>query len=129
VLVHGYDIAKATRRPWPIADNDARLALLGVLRLTPAYVNPDTAGRHSGCYDLRIRSGPRIVVRFSDGRAQLEERASVRVDCHILASPVALLLVLYGRISQWGPIAKGQLFTWGRRPWRAPGFKNLFLNP
>jgi len=53
----------------------------------------------------------------------------VRVDCHILASPVALLLVLYGRISQWGPIAKGQLFTWGRRPWRAPGFKNLFLNP
>ncbi|HEY5989442.1 MAG TPA: hypothetical protein VIV12_24140 [Streptosporangiaceae bacterium] len=36
---------------------------------------------------------------------------------------MALLLVLYGRMSQWGPIAKGQLLTWGRRPWRALGFK------
>jgi hypothetical protein len=40
-----------------------------------------------------------------------------------------LLFVLYGRIPQWRPIAKGQLLTWGRRPWRAAGFKRLFLNP
>jgi len=27
------------------------------------------------------------------------------------------------------PIARGQLLTGGRRPWRALGFKRLFLDP
>jgi uncharacterized protein (TIGR03083 family) len=129
VLVHGYDIAKATGRPWPLAADDARLALRGALRLAPAYVNPDTARGHTGGYDLRIRGGPRVVIRFTDGRASLEQPGDAPVDCHILAAPVAVLLVLYGRTPQWGPIAKGQLLTWGRRPWQALGFKQLFLNP
>lgn len=129
MLVHGYDIAKATGRPWPVADGDARLALRAALRLVSAYVNPDTARGHTGGYDLRIRGGPRLVIRFTDGRASLEQPGGALVDCHILAAPVALLFVLYGRTPQWGPIAKGQLVTWGRRPWRALGFKQLFLNP
>lgn len=129
VLVHGYDIAKATRRSWPIAADDARLALGGALRLLPSYANPATARGHTGGYDLRIRGGPRVVIRFADGRASLEEPRNTPVDCHILAEPVAFLLVFYGRTSQWGPIAKGQLLTWGRRPWRALRFKRLFLNP
>jgi uncharacterized protein (TIGR03083 family) len=129
LLVHGYDIAKATGRRWQIAADDARLALPAALRLAPAYVNPDTAGAHTGGYDLRIRGGPRVVIRFAEGVAWLEEPGHASVDCHILAAPVALLLLLYGRISQWGPIARGQLLAWGRRPWRALGFRRLFLNP
>jgi hypothetical protein len=129
VLVHGYDIAKATGRPWPLAADDARLALRAALRLTSAYGNPDTARGHTGGYDLRIRGGPRVVIRFTGGRASLEQPGGAPVDCHILAAPVPLLLVLYGRTPQWGPIAKGQLVTWGRRPWRALGFKQLFLDP
>ena len=129
VLVHGHDIAKATGRPWPLAADDARLALRAALRLTSGYVNPDTARGHTGGYDLRIQGGPRAVIRFTDGRASLEQPGGAPVDCHILAAPVPLLLVLYGRTPQWGPIAKGQLLTWGRRPWRALGFKHLFLDP
>jgi hypothetical protein len=129
VLIHGYGIAKATGRSWPIAADDARLVLGGALRLVPRYVNSETARSHTGCYDLRIRGGPRVAIRFIDGRAELEEPGSTPVDCHILAEPVALLLVLYGRIPQWGPIARGQLLTWGRRPWRALGFNRLFFNP
>jgi len=129
VLVHGYDIARATGRRWPIPADDARRALAGALRLTPSYVNPETARGHTGGYDLRIRGGPRAVIRFADGSARLEEPGTAPVDCHILAGPVAMLLVLYGRIPQWGPIAKGQLLTWGRRPWRALRFKRLFLDP
>jgi uncharacterized protein (TIGR03083 family) len=129
VLVHGYDIATATGRPWPLAADDARLALRAALRLASGYVNPDTGRGHVGGYDLRVRGGPRVVIRFTDGRASLEQPGGAPVDCHIWAAPVPLLLVLYGRIPQWGPIAKGQLLAWGRRPWRALGFKHLFLNP
>jgi uncharacterized protein (TIGR03083 family) len=129
VLVHGYDIAKATGRSWPIAADDARLVLGGALRLAPGYVNPESARGHTGSYDVRIRGALRIIVRFADGRAWLEEPGGAPVDCHIAAAPVALLLVLYGRIPEWGPIAKAQLLTWGRRPWRALGFKRLFFNP
>jgi uncharacterized protein (TIGR03083 family) len=129
VLVHGYDIAKAAGRAWPIDAHEARLVLPAALRLVPAYVSPETAHGHTGSYELHIRGGPRVVVRFTTGTATLEEPGGGPVDCHILANPTALLLVLYGRISQWGPIAKGQLLAWGRRPWRALRFKQLFLNP
>ena len=129
VLVHGYDIAKAAGRAWPIDAHDARLVLPAALRLVPSYVNPKTAHGHTGGYDLRIRGGPRVVVRFREGIATLEEPDGGPVDCHILANATALLLVLYGRVSQWGPIAKGQLLAWGRRPWRALRFKQLFRNP
>ena len=78
---------------------------------------------------MRIRGGPRVVIRFTNGRASLERPGGAPVDCHILAAPVALLLVLYGRTLQWGRIARGQMLTWGRRPWRALGVKQLFLNP
>jgi len=76
-----------------------------------------------------LRGGPRAVIRFTNGHASLEQPGTAPVDCHILAAPVTLLLVLYGRTPQWGPIAKGQLLSWGRRPWRAVGFKQLFLDP
>ena len=82
------------------------LALGGALGLLPSYANPATARGHTGGYDLRIRGGPRVVIRFADGRASLEEPRNTPVDCHILAEPVAFLLVFYGRTSQWGPIAR-----------------------
>lgn len=129
LLVHGHDIAKATGQPWPVADDDARLAPRAALRLVPAYVSPDTARGHTGGYDLRIRGGPRLVTRFTEGRASLEQPEGAPVDCHILAAPVALLLVLYGRTPQWGPIAKGQLVTWGRRPWRPWASSNCSSTP
>jgi hypothetical protein len=84
---------------------NTRLALRAALHLTPAYVNPQTARIHTGGADLWIRGGPRVVVRFAEGIARLAAQGGAPVDCHILAAPVALLLVLYGRIPQRGPIA------------------------
>ena len=39
------------------------------------------------------------------------------MDCHVSADPVALLLVSYGRRSQWVPVLTGKLLAWGRKPW------------
>ena len=95
----------------------------------PEFVDPTTAHGHTGGYDLWVRGGPRVVFRFTNGQVSLEEPGGAPVDCHVLAEPVALLLLMYGRIRQWQPIATGRLLPWGRRPWRALGFRRMFFNP
>ncbi|MCA1696534.1 MAG: hypothetical protein LC749_18430 [Actinobacteria bacterium] len=57
------------------------------------------------------------------------EPSSRRVDCHISADPVAFLLVVWNRQSQWTAIAKGKLMAWGRKPWLGPQFRPLMRNP
>ncbi len=52
-----------------------------------------------------------------------------RVDCHIVADPVALFLVAMGLKKQWGPIATGKLMTWGTKPWLALQFVGFFATP
>jgi hypothetical protein len=61
--------------------------------------------------------------------AAVELASGQAIDCHLWADPVALMLVVYGRIGQWGPIARGRLLAWGRKPWLGLKFKNLFFNP
>jgi uncharacterized protein (TIGR03083 family) len=130
VVVHGYDIARALRRPWPIDPEHARLVVAGVFpAMTPLTVDTAaTAGLHAA-YELRIRGGPRFVVRFHDGAATVEPPAGRPVDCWISADPTALLLLGYGRTGPWGPIARGRLVAGGRRPWLALRFKRLLRNP
>jgi hypothetical protein len=67
-------------------------------------------------YDLRVRGGTRVTVRINNGRVETDLPGE-RVDCHISAEPVALLLVSYGRRSQWTPILTGRMIAWGRKPW------------
>lgn len=128
-LLHGYDIAKALKAPWPIDPDQARLVIAAVTSMMPLMGDPDRATDVKALYDLRVRGGPRFVVRVDKGAVSVQRPISERVDCHISADPVALALVAYGRINQWGPIAKGRLLAWGRRPHLALRFKSLFFNP
>jgi uncharacterized protein (TIGR03083 family) len=130
VVVHGYDIARALRRPWPIHPEHARLVVAGVYpAMIPLTVDTEaTAGLHAA-YELRVRGGPRFVVRFHDGAASVEPPAGRPVDCWMSADPVALLLLGYGRTGPWGPIARGRLVAGGRRPWLALRYWRLLRNP
>jgi uncharacterized protein (TIGR03083 family) len=130
VVVHGYDIARALRRRWPIDPEHARLAVAGVFpAMIPLTVDTAaTAGLHAA-YELRIRGGPRFVVRFRDGAASVEPSAGGPVDCWISADPTAFLLLGYGRTGPWGPIARGRLAAGGRRPWLALRYQRLLHNP
>ena len=51
------------------------------------------------------------------------------VDCHVSAEPVALLLIAYGRRSQWVPIMTGKLIAWGRKPWLGPRLVRYLVTP
>ncbi|MGZ8599531.1 MAG: maleylpyruvate isomerase N-terminal domain-containing protein [Actinomycetota bacterium] len=128
LLVHGYDVARTIRRPWPIGAEDARRILRASLVLAPHYVDPiRTAGRRV-TYRILVRGGPRVRVRIDDGGATLEG-AEGPADCSIRAEPVALTLVSYGRMSRWRAAATGRLLAGGRAPWKALAFSSAFRRP
>ena len=134
-VTHGYDIARAAGRPWKIERSQAAMVLgdfiVEVIRaLDPrALVDQQRAAGVRASYDVRLRGGERFTFVFDDGRLHIEAPGSRRVDCHISADPSALLLVAWGRKSQWPAIARGQLVAWGRKPWLGPRLRHLMWNP
>jgi hypothetical protein len=123
-LVHGYDIAKATGKPWPIRRHHALLAVEGgafplIAALPPtAFVNQEKAGSFRGRFELHLRGGGRASMVFDRGSLTLDAGSAQEVDAHICADPAALMLVFIGREGIAKPLLGGQLIAWGWRPWK-----------
>jgi uncharacterized protein (TIGR03083 family) len=128
-LVHGYDIARAEGSPWTIDADVARLSVRGVFPLLPEYVNRDAARDVRACYELRLRGGPPVYLTFENGVLSVDQSPPRPVDCRLSVDPAAYLLVGYGRIAQWGPVLKGKVMTWGRKPWLGLKLGQLIASP
>lgn len=134
-IMHGRDVALADGRPWPIPPASAAMALEGFLvpvvrGLDPsAMVDQEQAAGVRACFDIRVRGGGRYFFVFEDGTLSIEAPSGRSVDCHLSVDPVAFLLVVWGRISQWKAICCGDLVAWGRRPWLGPRLRGLVRNP
>jgi uncharacterized protein (TIGR03083 family) len=130
LTVHGYDIATATGRPWPISAEHAKLIVSTVCpEMAPLVVRPEAGRGAPVTYEVRLRSnGPRYVIRVADGAAQVRA-AGGPVDCVISADPVTYLLVIYGRMPLGRALLRGRILAWGPRPWLGLRFKDLFFNP
>jgi uncharacterized protein (TIGR03083 family) len=128
-VVHGHDLARSISHPWPIDPTHARLIIAAVTALLPRYVDRARAAGLTAAYQVRLRGGPSFQVRFERGSATVEPPQPGAADCRVTADPVAFLLVVYGRRSPWPGILRGQLRTWGRRPWLGLRFQHLFVRP
>lgn len=129
-LIHGYDVAKTVGHAWPISVPDAHLLVRAITSMLPLAANPATTANLHATYGVTVRQGgPAFRVRVDRGTVTVDANGAGPVDCHLSADPVTFVLVGYGRIGQWGPIARGGLRAWGRRPWLAFRFTNLFFNP
>ncbi|MBV9139476.1 MAG: hypothetical protein JO115_00870 [Pseudonocardiales bacterium] len=134
-IMHGGDIAHAAGRPWRIEPAQAamvlgRFIMPVVQALDPrAMVDAAQGADLRATYDLRIRGGDRFHFVFQDGALHIDDPRPRRVDCHISAEPVAMLMVFWNRQSPWSAIARGKLLAWGRKPWLGPRFKTLIRNP
>lgn len=128
-LIHGYDIARSQGRPWTIDPARAVLSSRGISPMVESYVDEEAARDFSATFDVRFRGYSALHYVFDNGTLTIEEPGSRKADVHISAEPVAFMLVGYGRISQWGPIAMGKLITWGRKPWLAFKFATLLKQP
>lgn len=129
LILHGYPLARALARPFPISRERALLTFPFVMTVLPFVAYQQTIGRLHGCLDVQIRSGPRFSVHLDDGVMRVENGRPKRADCHLSADPVAFLLVGTRLIGQWGPIAQGKLVAWGRKPWLALRFAGTLHPP
>lgn len=134
LVVHGRDIAMAEGAAWPISRRHAALVWRGFLfpvlgALGRAMVNQGAAVGIRANYDIRLRGGGGAYLLFDDGDLTITSQRPRRIDCHLSVDPVAFMLVAWNRQSQWSGIARGQLFSWGRRPWLGLRLRSLMRNP
>ena len=126
LLVHGLDVARASGQPWRIERGEALQVIAGVMAMVPDYLDRAKAAGVEASFDLRLRGGPRHLISVADGKAVV---GSGNGDCWISADPVAFLLVGFGRVGQWGQIARGRMVAGGRKPWLATKFGTLITGP
>jgi len=87
------------------------------MALAPAFVDRERARRCDGTFHLRFRGGGDFTYRINDGILQVQPGRPERADCHIVADPVAFVLVSLGRMSSLRAGLLGKIIGYGRRPW------------
>ncbi|MFB7570446.1 maleylpyruvate isomerase family mycothiol-dependent enzyme [Streptomyces sp. NPDC093064] len=128
MLGHGYDLARALGRPHMVDRARVGLCMPFMLLVMPRVTAASAAGM-TARYAIRLRGGAAFGVALDDGAVHVASGPAIRPDCTILIEPVAFLLIALGRLNPWRAMARGHVIAWGRRPWLAPRFPNLFTAP
>ncbi|MGW2839384.1 maleylpyruvate isomerase family mycothiol-dependent enzyme [Streptomyces sp. NPDC001493] len=130
MLGHGYDLARALRRPHMVDGARVGLCMPFMLDVMPRVADPAATARFSARYSVRLRGGgPVFGVTLADSAVTVTAGPPERADCSILIDPVAFLLIALGRRDPWRAMALGQVFARGRKPWLGPRFPALFTAP
>ena len=130
LLVHGYDIARVLEKPYSTDPAHARLVLAAATELAPHRVDRRNARGLTATYGITVRGGEQYLFVFERGMLTVKPWSSdARIDCHFSAEPVAMLLVGYGRIGWVWPSLRGEIRSWGRRPWLGRRYQRLLLRP
>lgn len=133
MLGHGWDMARALRRPHMVDRRRVELCLPFLFAAMPRVVVPDAVGDLNATFTLGLRgSRERWSARFTSGSLEVTPKAVAPdgpSDCTIISEPVTFFLIALGRCSPWGAIARGRVLAWGRRPRLAAAFATYFRAP
>ncbi|MFD7862810.1 maleylpyruvate isomerase family mycothiol-dependent enzyme [Streptomyces sp. NPDC059783] len=129
LLGHGYDLARARRRPHMVDRTRAALTLPFMIEAMPRVTDAAAVRGLNARYAVRLWGGGQIGVTFTDGAATVSPALPDRPDCTISIEPVTFLLMALGRCSPVGAMARGRVFARGRRPWLGPRFPRYFTAP
>lgn len=123
-LIHGFDIARALGRSWPIEAQDALIVLAAYGSCVPLAVDAERTRGLTASIELALEGADAVRISFVDG--QLSASDDVEADATLTADPVAFLLVRTGRLDRFPAFALGRLAAGGRRPELAVRFFDLF---
>lgn len=130
-LLHGLDIARGARAPWPIGSEEAGLVLgQAIPAMMPLALDTTRARGVRRSFDLSFDGGLRLAVVVDDGTMTVtRDPGQRRYDCRITADPVTFLLVSFQRAPMWKAIALGRMRAGGRKPWLATSLSKLVATP
>ena len=128
VVLHGYDMAAALGRPWPIDPGDASLVLAAYTPLFAVQAHPERTRGLTAAFGIELRGAGAMTAHFTDGAFGVEP-AGGPVDATLSADPVAFLMLGSGRLSRYEAVALGGLAVGGNRPDLAFDFPTLFVYP
>lgn len=126
LLMHGWDLATATGRDWPIPRDLAAAALRGILPAIVVAVDPAVAAAATGVYHLHLRGADHWTFRVSDGTVTVLTGRPDRADLRLSADPSVFLRSGYGLVSSARAALTGGVIAYGRKPWLATKFSRLF---
>ncbi|MFC9248755.1 maleylpyruvate isomerase family mycothiol-dependent enzyme [Streptomyces sp. NPDC057136] len=129
MLGHGYDLARALGRPHMIDRARVDLTLPFLITAMPRVTDAAATAGLTARYTIRLWSGARFGVTFTDGAVTVASQPPARPDCTIHIEPVTFFLMALGRRNPVAAIASGRILAWGRRAWLAPRFPTLFKAP
>lgn len=129
MLGHGYDLARALKRPHMVDRARAALTLPFMIEAMPRVADAAATAGLNARYAVRLWGGGRFGVTFVDGAVTVDHRPPDRPDCTISVEPVTFLLMALGRCAPLGAMARGRVFAWGRKPWIGPRFPEYFKAP
>ncbi|THA79458.1 maleylpyruvate isomerase family mycothiol-dependent enzyme [Streptomyces sp. A0642] len=129
MLGHGYDLARALKRPHMVDPVRVRLTLPFMVQAMPRVADTTATAGLNARYAVRLWGGGRFGVTFTDGTPVVSHELRDRPDCTISLEPVTFLLMALGRCAPLGAMARGRVFAWGRKPWLGPRFPAYFQAP
>ncbi|MFJ8858972.1 maleylpyruvate isomerase family mycothiol-dependent enzyme [Streptomyces sp. NPDC102451] len=129
MLGHGYDLARALKRPHMVDRARVALTLPFMVEAMPRVTDAAATAGLNARYAVRLWGGGRFGVTFTDGTATVGHDLPDRPDCTISIEPVTFLLMALGRCSPVGAMARGRVLAWGRKPWMGPRFPEYFRAP
>ncbi|WP_405432166.1 maleylpyruvate isomerase N-terminal domain-containing protein [Micromonospora sp. NBC_00617] len=134
LLVHGWDIARALRRPWPMPDAHAALYwdlfMFDMLRdsygvlLNTALPMP----RHPVSVQFRSRFTSTTTLTLGDRRVWIAPPDGP-FDVRVRFRPARFNLMMFGRISIAQAVLRRDVVIGGPRPWRLPAFLRVVHMP
>ncbi|KOV64094.1 sterol-binding protein [Streptomyces sp. MMG1121] len=130
MLGHGYDLARALRRPHMIDPVRVGLCMPFMLSVMPRVADTAATAGLTARYRIRLRGGDTFGVSVADRAVRVTPGPPPHgTDCTILIESTAFLLIALGRRNPWRAMALGQVLAWGPKPWLAPRFPTLFTAP
>ncbi|MFJ7211831.1 maleylpyruvate isomerase family mycothiol-dependent enzyme [Amycolatopsis sp. NPDC098790] len=133
MLIHGLDIARAIRRPWPIpASHEAlflELFLFGMVRNDMGRLLDDaTPSSRRIAVEFRSSLTEPAVLALQHGRLRFEEPDGT-ADVRLTFDPAVLVPMMFGRVSKVRAVVGGGVRIGGPRPWLLPAFLRTVRMP
>ncbi|NUT46392.1 MAG: hypothetical protein HOV94_03580 [Saccharothrix sp.] len=134
LLIHGLDIARGLKVPWPISAHEA--ALTFDLFLMPMLGGqsgrllgdaPGSGGRVA--IEFRSKHTTPVILTHDNGRLRVDPADGSKVDAQVRFDPTAMMLTIFRRISLARAVTTGKVFAFGRRPLAAVTYLRGMRSP